>query len=71
MKKQHDRLHLPSSDGAPQASSCGAQTVNTGNERSGRQMNITCRILCSHEEQNGDKQPSVTAPTLQDERFVE
>ena len=40
-KRQHDHLHLSSIDGAPQAPPCGAQMVNTGNQRSRRQRSIT------------------------------
>ena len=48
MKNQDDHLHLLSRSGAPHASTCGAQVVNTGNDRSRKQKNLTCScILCS------------------------
>ena len=50
----------------------GAQMVNTGIERSRRQMHITCSWTPrSHEEQNGDKRLTMKAPTLLDQRLVE
>ena len=60
MNKQHEQLHLPSVNHAPQPLPCVAHAVNTGR----RQMDTACSWspYVLHEEENGDKQPTITAP---------
>ena len=71
MKKQHDHLHLSSKSGAPQESPCGAQMINTGSDKSRKQMNITCRwilFLTKSRQMSSNLLPQPLA--LLDRRFV-
>ena len=55
--------HMSSRRSAPQSSPCGANTIDTGNDRSRKQMNITCSWKKKGEREIYHHSPGTAGPT--------